>query len=77
MPHESNMQPKTIKLKELKPGDGFVGEEERAGQVPLRIPRWETVQCVTQCYAGASTEYISVSGRLYFGPSDSDIEIWR
>ena len=77
MQHASNPQPKTIKLKDLQPGDGFVGEEERAGQHPRRVPRWETVLRVTQCYAGASTEYISVSGRLYFGRSDSEIEIWR
>ena len=71
------MQPKTIKLKQLKPGDGFMGEEERVGQHPFRVPRWETVLYVTHCYNGASIEYISASGRLYFGRSDSDIEVWR
>lgn len=68
---------KIIKLKQLKPGDGFVGEEERFGQHPKRIPQWETVTLVTSCYGGASTEYVCVSGRLYLGPSDSDIEVWR
>lgn len=71
------MQSKLIKLRELKPGDGFVGEKERAGQYPARFPQWETVLHVTPCYGGASVEYVSVSGRLYFGPSDSDIEVWR
>jgi hypothetical protein len=71
------MQPKTIKLRQLKPGDGFLGEEERAGQVPPCIPQWETVLAVTPCYDGKSTEYVCVSGRLYFGRSDSDIEVWR
>jgi hypothetical protein len=71
------MQPKTIKLKNLQPGDGFVGEEERAGQSPTRIPQWETVTSVTACYSGTSTEYVCASGRLYFGRSDSEIEVWR
>lgn len=71
------MQPKTIKLKHLQPGDGFVGEEERAGQNPTRFPQWETVATVTACYSGTSTEYVCVSGRLYFGRSESEIEVWR
>jgi hypothetical protein len=71
------MKPKTIKLSQLKPGDGFVGEKERAGQHPPCIPEWETVLRVTSCYGGTSTEYVCVSGRLYFGRSNSDIEVWR
>lgn len=71
------MQSKTIKLRHLKPGDGFLGEEERVGQVPACVPHWETVLSVTPCYDGTSTEYVCVSGRLYFGRSDSDIDVWR
>ena len=73
----SSNQSKTIKLRQLQPGDGFVGEEERIGQHPARIPKWETVLLVTPCYDGRSIEYVCVSGRLYFGRSDSDIEVWR
>jgi hypothetical protein len=72
-----HMEPKTIKLKNLKPGDGFVGEEERKGERLSRIPQWERVVSVTPCYSGTSTEYVCESGRLYFGPSNSDIEVWR
>ena len=68
---------KTIKLSQLKPGDGFVGEEERIGQHPAYIPQWETVLSVTPHYGGTSTEYVCVSGRSYFGCSNSDIEVWR
>jgi hypothetical protein len=71
------MDPKTIKVKDLKPGDGFVGEEIRPGRSPERVPRMETVASVTACYNGKSTEYVCTSGRLYFSRSDSDIDVWR
>jgi hypothetical protein len=71
------MEPKTIKIRDLQPGDGFVGEEFRPGQRPERVPRMETVLTVTACYSGKSTEYVCTSGRLYFGRSDSDIDVWR
>jgi hypothetical protein len=71
------MEQKTIKVKDLKPGDDFVGEELRPGRSPARVPRMETVASVTACYGGKSTEYVCTSGRLYIGRSDSDIDVWR
>ena len=71
------MLSRTIKIKDLKPGDGFVGEESRPGRKPERVPYMEKVVSVTACYDGASTEYVCTSGRLYFGRSDSDIQVWR
>jgi hypothetical protein len=71
------MLSRTIKIKDLEPGDGFVGEECRPGRKPEVIPYMEKVVSVTRCYNGQSTEYVCVSGRLYFGRSDSDIQVWR
>lgn len=71
------MTSRTIKIKDLKPGDGFVGEASRPGKKPECIPYLEKVVSVTACYNGTSTEYVCASGRLYMGRSDSDIEIWR
>jgi hypothetical protein len=71
------MLSRTIKVKDLKPGDGFLGEERRPGRKPEVIPYMEKVVSVTACYNGASTEYVCTSGRLYFGRSDSDIQVWR
>jgi hypothetical protein len=71
------MELKTIRVKDLRPGDGFVGEELRPGRSPSRVPAMETVESVTPCYDGKSTEYVCASGRLYFSRSDSDIDVWR
>lgn len=71
------MLSRTIKIRDLKPGDGFVGEEARPGRNPERVPFMEKVVSVTACYNGSSTEYVCKSGRLYFGRSDSDIQVWR
>jgi hypothetical protein len=68
---------KIIKVKDLKPGDRFIGEESRTGYRLERIPCLETVESVVSCFDGRSTEYICISGRLYLGPNESSIRIWR
>jgi hypothetical protein len=71
------MELKTIRIRDLRPGDGFMGEELRPGRNPSRVPAMEKVVSVTSCYGDTSTEYVCESGRLYFGRGDSDIDVWR
>jgi hypothetical protein len=71
------MELKTIRVKDLRPGDGFMGEELRPGRTPNRVPTMEKVESVTPCYGGTSTEYVCESGRLYFSRSLTDIDVWR
>ena len=71
------MELKTIRVRDLKPGDGFVGEEQRPGRSPSHVPTMETVLRVTPCYSGTSIEYVCESGRLYFSRGDSEIDVWR
>ena len=71
------MELRTVKVKELQPGDWFMGEEDRPGQRPSRIRKMEIVVSVTPCHGGTSTEYVCDSGQLYLGRSESDIDVWR